>query len=382
MLRVVIDTNNLPLSPNSQSAALSRIDRLLGEKVLAVLMPAVVAEEWRTQRMEAIRSQLQKAETALSGLASEKQLHSDEVLTAFGSALDKVSELMPKAEELSHVLLNHLLERLKSTIVETGDHSTQVLRAYFRGDPPFSSPKSRKDFPDAFLYESIRESISDAPNDSFSVVTKDANLAKHLSKLAGVKVYDSLEDLVESDEVQELVSAVEQETLWRKRVPQVLDVLRQLNEEDLVTKISNSFINKLASRRVSHSSIPADNGDASVSMVDDPTDVEVDWDDASDYGPGLLRIPFSCVSEVLLDFYVYYADAYGMDSDHVSITWADPETHHYFDAQSYSTARVNGYVLFTIAQWQDALLLENVEATVDEISEVDLEEDDSGNVLH
>jgi rRNA-processing protein FCF1 len=382
MLRVVIDTNNLPLSAESKSAAMVRLDKLLDEGVLTVLMPAVIAEEWRTQRLEGLKGQLQKASTALSGLASEKALLTDAVGAAFASALEKLDELTPKAEELSHALLERLVTRLKAEVIETGGHGERVLASYFRGDPPFSSPKSRKDFPDAFLFETVRAAVGQAGEDTVAVATKDANLAKHLSKLGGVLIFDSLEALVESDEVRGLVSALEQETLWRQRIPQVIERLQELSDADLVARVSDSFVDKLALRNVSHPSIPADNQDATVSMVDDPTDIEIDWDDVSDYGPGLLRIPFSCSSELLLDFYVYYADAYGMNSDHISITWADPETHRFFDAQSYTTAHVEGYLLYRVTGWQDGVQLDNVEITVDAISEAELEEDDAGNALH
>lgn len=383
MLRVVIDTNGLPLSPASPSAALKRLDTLIEKDIATVLMPSVVAEEWRTQRMEVLRGQLQKAVNALSSLISEKHLFSANTAETLGSALEEVKQLTPQAEDLSHLLLQRLLLRLQAQVEDTANHhGKRVLASYFSGNPPFTSAKARSDFPDAFLFESVRDALNDVDEGAVAVVTKDANLAKHLSGLGNIFIFETLEDFVESAAVQELVDAAGAEAQWKQRLPQIVEMLQQIDDEDLVTRMSNSFVDKLAMTNVSHSSIPADNGDATVSMVGDPTDIQIDWDSLSDYGPGLVRVPFSCSSEVLLDFYVYYADAYGMDSDHISVTWADPEDHPYFDAQSHATVHVEGYLLCTVAEWQDDEHTDDVEISVDQISESKLEENDDGKVLY
>ncbi len=36
-------------------------------------------------------------------------------------------------------------------------HGKRVTDAYFAGGEPFSSPKHRMDFPDAFIYESVKD---------------------------------------------------------------------------------------------------------------------------------------------------------------------------------------------------------------------------------
>ena len=152
-------------------------------------------------------------------------------------------------------------------------------------------------------------------------------------------------------------------------------------EQDLITEgFVKSFIDTLANHKVEHASIPSDNHDATVSTVDDPENVEIDWDEAEDYGPGVLRVPFSCTSEVLLDFYIFHADAYSQP-DFISIEWADYEEKPFFDAQANATAEVKGYISVTLKEWPESMDPLSIEATVDEIIEVELKEDDSGHAL-
>src|ERR1700733_335936 len=245
MIRVVVDTNKLPLSPASSSAALSRIDKLISEKVIKVLMPLVVAEEWRTQRADALKTQLQKASSALAGVTTQKAILTPETAGSIEATSTVIETLTPQLEQLSNQLLAQLLSRLNTEVAISKDHGNRILDAYFQGAPPFSGPKTRKDFPDAFLFEAVREFVDKAGNEPVAVVTNDTNLGKHLADLKGVHVFDTLEELVESNLVKEQSAALAlaEEVQWKERMSEVVDALKKLGEEQVIEKIANSFVN-------------------------------------------------------------------------------------------------------------------------------------------
>jgi hypothetical protein len=381
MIRVVIDTNSLPRNIASPSAAFKRTMKLIQEGVIKVLMPHVVAEEWRTQQLEHLRKQLQKADEALEGLLGGEYMQGNADVTALTAAATTIEQAAAHGDAISHQSLGHLLKQLQTQVIAiAGEHGPRVAAAYFKGSSPFSGVKSRKDFPDAFLYEAVADLSGPDPADQVVAVTADKNLAKHLSSLPGVTRVETLEQLVESEQVKALAAKIALEAKWIKELPAVVKTIKEKEEAILGEDFIDSFIDALAHREVQHTSIPSDNRDATVSMVDDPKDIEIEWDEAQDYGPGVLRVPFSCTSDVLLDFYVYHSDAYGQP-DFIRVQWADPEENHLFDAQADATAEVTGFISVTLKEWPGSMSPESIEVTVDEITDVELSEDDRGNAL-
>jgi hypothetical protein len=167
------------------------------------------------------------------------------------------------------------------------------VAAYFKGASPFTGIKARKDFPDAFVYEAVADLSVPQAARHLAAVTADEYLRKQLSWLPGVTCFQTLTEFVESNQVRELTAAVALEARWRDEPAGVIAALKE-NETHLIsTDFINSFLNTVAHRRVDHPSVPSDNGDATASMVDDPSGIEIEWNEAEDYGPRVLRVSFS-----------------------------------------------------------------------------------------
>jgi hypothetical protein len=379
MIRVVIDTNNLPSSVSSPSAAFKRSVKLIQEGVISILMPGVIAEEWRTQQLDHLRKHFQKAADSLKEVLAGGHLEDHREFGALIVAAMAIERTASGLEAISQLALERLLHELQTNVIPIADdHGSRIAAAYFRGSSPFAGIKSRKDFPDAFVYEAVIDLVGHG--DRVLMVTADRNLAKHLASVSGVTCVESLEQLVESEQVRDSTAAIALEARWRQELPSVVTSVKGFATDVFGADFVNSFINKLAGREVEHQSIPSDNHDARVSMVHDPEDIEIDWGESEDYGPGVLRVPFSCTSEVLLDFYIFHADAYSQP-DIVSVQWGDHEEDSYFDAQATSLANVSGFISVTLNDWPESMNPESIEVTVDEITEVELSEDDVGNAL-
>ena len=300
MIRLVIDTNRLPTNLSSPSAAFRRTCGLVREDIIQVVMPSILTEEWRTQRLEQLKKQLQKAQNATKALLSGGHLEEHPQAETLDSASNALSTLSQEAVELSNQTLQRLVDQLQIKVISVAnEHGKRVTKSYFEGGAPFSAIKSRMDFPDAFAYEAITDLINDGSNDPVVVVTSDKNLAKHLSSLESLTCYDSMEDFVESEMINQAIAIVPPEVNWRTALPDVVTALQTAEEEILDVTFVGSFIDKLAGFEVSHLSIPSDNNDATVSMISDPEYIDVAWNEVEDYGPGVLRVPFSCRSEVV-----------------------------------------------------------------------------------
>lgn len=380
---VVIDTNNMPRNAAAPSAAFRRVTKLVEEGVIQVEMPFVIAEEWRTQQAEHLRKQLQKSEEALKDLLDGGFLEGHDEVPNLTRSVDAVRRTTPDVEALSRRALERLLGQLRTEVTPIATaHGSKVIDAYFKGSAPFSGVKSRKDFPDAFIYEAVSDFAGVDPPELLVVVTADGNLSKHLSALPGVTCVASLEHLVESDQIRGLTLEIALEAKWRAELPNIVAAVRQNAQAPLATvDFQNSFVNSLAGHTVYHQTIPSDDGEATISQVNDPDDLEIEWDDVEDYGPGLFRAPFSCTSEVLLGFPVYYSEAYSQP-DHIMVQWGDPEETRSFEAEAYANVKVRGFLSIELDEWPGAMAAANFAVSVDEISQVELDEDEDGNVLH
>jgi len=382
MIRLVIDTNRLPTNFSSPSAAFRRTCGLVKEGIVQVVLPSIFTEEWRTQRLEQLKKQLQKAQEAINGLLGGGHLEIHAQVSTLNSVLITLDALSDETDKLSTQTLQRLVDQLKAEVISVADdHGKRVTNSYFGGEPPFSGIKTRKDFPDAFAYEAIVDIVNDGSNDPVVVVTSDKNLSKYLSLVKDVTCYDTLEDFVESEMIEQAIAAVPPEVNWRNALPEVSAALQAAEREILDATFVNSFINKLAGMEVYHSSIPSDNTDAIVSMISDPEDIDITWIEAEDYGPGVLRVPFSCKSEVLLDFDVYYADSYGLP-EYISVQFSNPEERHFFEAQANSTALVHGHLVISVEDWFQENFTQDAKVLVDDITEIELQEDDVGNALY
>lgn len=381
MIRVILDTNSLPRDPASPSAAFKRIVKLVDEGAIEIICPEVIAEEWRTQQKEHLRKQCQKASEALEELLRSGNLDGNPDIQAVRTTATVAARTAEDTESLSQAILDRLLTQLKTKVLPAHEsHGKRVLDAYFNGGPPFSGLKSRKDFPDAFLFEAIVDLATS--HGDVSVVTADKNLSHHLSTIPNVDCCASLEEFVESEGVAQEAAKIAVEARWQAELPAIIETLEKLDPNAIARSLGNSFVDEVARREVHHASIPSDNNDATISMVDEPVDLEVHWDRAENYGPGALRVPFNCETEILLDFYVFYADAYGMSDEKIKVQWADPDSKPFFDAQAYATARIEGFISLSLTRWPDGLDIDSIVAGVDEISEIDLEEDEYGDALY
>ena len=379
---VVVDTNKLPRNSAKGSAAFERLCQLSEGGHVSIALPEPILQEWKTQTEDQVHSQAEKAQDSIKKLLTGGNLADAPQFDPLGVVLPELETVRVNAVQLAEQSKNRLIERLNAHVRPIApDHGKRVSDAYFAGSPPFSSKKNRNDFPDALIYESVVDLANENPEQAIVVVTADKNLAKHLSALPNVEVYESLEELITSPNLEQIVAAIEAENEWHAQFEDVVDDVVNIQDQILGDEFTSTFIEHMFNSIVHHLSIPSDYNDAYVSMIDDPENTELNWDEAEDYGPGRIRVPFSCTSEVLLDFSVFYADAYGL-ADHIGVQYSDPEENPFFQAQANATANVSGYALVSIAPPMDAQALTDAVISVDEITSIELEEDETGDALN
>ena len=172
MIDVVIDTSIYRADPKREKAAFRVLNKLATNGYVRVHIPHVVEREFSTQQLTSLESTFGEARKFVS--SARKRV--SESLTQEVNGIDKhIEAFRAKAEAEVASSLSKWASDINAEIHATQPHHGElVLNAYFSGDAPFSQPKERKDFPDAFIYESIRDLAK--LKGTVHVVSADENL--------------------------------------------------------------------------------------------------------------------------------------------------------------------------------------------------------------
>lgn len=194
------------------------------------------------------------------------------------------------------------------------DHGPRVLDAYFRGDDPFKTQKSREDFPDAYIYEIVKD-LASMP---LYVVCQDQNLAKACGRLANVTVFATSDLLLADAAVAPLIPQATSlltglaaaaapdgaEPLTFNQVEQFKQALSSLDQRffRLDQAMLPDLINELVDLSISSAIISTDDQKARIVAVS-IRDMHFDFKSASYYGLGKFSLAFTAKGELALQHY-------------------------------------------------------------------------------
>jgi len=339
-LKVFVDTSSLPRHPNHLGADFERLCRLAKSKIVKIYLAQVALEEWKSHFAEDFHKIAAEAVSHFERFLRHPWSVEVKDRDKIEKAGAKIRKTLNQAATISETKFKGILQQTRAEILPVApQHGLQVVQDYFAGHPPFQKAKSREDFPDAFVFQSAKE-LADNLNEDLHCIVNDKNLRNNLSQVTRVVVYSSISEFIQSEAVSNAVSQQRSERTWRKVIAQLPEVLPR-HSRYLTDELGRLLVDKLVWSRVSHPQIPDDNKEGLVLSVNEPTDVQFEWDKIKNYGPGLAVLPFSLECEVLLTFSVFRGDAFSVP-DGVWVEYKDPEEHHYFDAQGDVRLSVKG----------------------------------------
>lgn len=312
MIHVVIDTSIYRTDPKREKAAFRILAKLAINGFVRVHIPHVVEREFSTQQLASLESTFSEAKKFVSSIRKKVS----ESLSLDVNGIDKqIEALRTKAEvEISGALPNWANEIGAEIHQSQPHHGELVLNAYFSGGAPFSQPKERKDFPDAFIYESIRDLVK--LKGPVHVVSADDNLRGACAKLAGVTTHDVLEEFLKSKpciDAAHHLEHLEKLNLFRNHIGAYAP--------DFVAHINQLLLDYLPYRQFEDRHFKSDDQTAAVEMVEDVEDVEIEEDKIEILGVDTLLVPFSCRLRALVYYSIFAADYWAMaDNDTLGIT--------------------------------------------------------------
>jgi len=376
MIHIVADTTVYRADPKRGKAAFRALTRLAAGRHLTLHIPEIVRREFISQQQE----QYSKHIKTLSAL-----MHHLNRLLLPGLVDDFVQATTDRLTSMDSVLQTFCEEEFNDWASKVSaelhpiqeSHGAKIVEAYFTGMPPFREAKRREDFPDAFLWQVICDLAE--VYESLHIVSADKGIIDAARSLDGVISFESLEDFVASELVQDLLKQHFASTNFEALVASLPKHLTLVS-----SAIENELVNHLAGRTVVSEQIPEDNSEAVISMVGGPTNLDLDIDAVVDHGDGLLVMPVSLWTECLLDYAIFKADYYTLPDEQLKDIGISELNDHYFEAEENYilhvevslSIEVDAEALKSSDLSEDGLLevLEQAAISIDSIGDIEVAE--------
>lgn len=365
---VLIDTNIYRKCPARNDLPFKALERLCKAGVVTLYLPYVVEREVQTQQIEAYKKELAGAIGGVDGLLKKvlSPAHKTKALTIKDELCAVQQPILAEVE----ADLPTWLESIGGKRLPLTEQDAQAaMEAYFFGAPPLTQPKDRKDIPDAFIFQNIRQlATKDVP---LAVIAEDGKVFNASEALDGVKAYKSLAAFIELPEIQDEILELD--------VVANLPALRvafksQEDESNDVSYLLNKDIGEMLYGRTVYSrSIPDDNNEGMITSYYEPTELELDYDELHYFGNGEFGLPYKFDMTVSITYYIYKSDFYVMNED--KMPSVSDHNDHYFEAESEIDIHVEGLVKLKIdpallKEISEEVIEENLEASIDSIDKL------------
>ena len=192
---VVLDSSIINQDRSCSSVHMKLFVKWASLKLISWHIPWIVYKEVVSKGLIDGKDSFDKACSAIKdvqrlGLASD-------FMNDLTKLLNRQNNLKTEFQEKNEAFWIDFFQKNNAVIDEFDcTQSFDVFEAYFAGDPPFSSPKFRKDIPDAFIYQSLVK-LKNIYHVIF--ICDDENLRKKSGKIENVTCYKSLIDFINSE---------------------------------------------------------------------------------------------------------------------------------------------------------------------------------------
>lgn len=239
-------------------------------------------------------------------------------------------------------------------------HGELVMSSYFLGQEPFPEPKSRKDIPDAFIYQGLKTLSEKFGHIHF--ICDDTNLRESCNKIpkvTGLKGFDDLFDLPEFNTINEKYKSIEHYANELIIVENSVEKIKEKAIENIWNEILNDII-------ISSPNIPDDNKEGRLVGIDEVTDIQVDKTKIQ-YIDNYFYIPVSAKGVFTIEYFLYKSEYYIIDDRRrIHIADNDWNDHYFLVEETFNVAFSYKYKL--AKDKVDLLELEAEDINFDEVN--------------
>lgn len=216
------------------AAPLMSVLELSQSGLAEVYFPELVVSERRSHWIESPQRAIDSAVDALKALAANPIIASEDGVQVEKArlALAELDIRRMAGTAVANFIREHRIKELPLTI----EQSKAAWESYFDGTAPHQKLKSRDDIPDAHIFQSAVDLVSQVGEVHF--VCADKRLGEALRSVKGAHVHENLEALFKSGALSEATHRTQRDRTWRGIKHLVLasaiaDEVKALLEEDL-----------------------------------------------------------------------------------------------------------------------------------------------------
>lgn len=323
-MNIIIDTSILKRDRGFLQSDILLIKKLAKLDLIKIHFPWIVFKESTSQNIKESDFILNKSIKEISslnkkGISKEDYLELEKIIFRLNSIKDSLDKSIDKHWA-------DFITDTKATLHEINDgHGKLVMSSYFTGDKPFPEPKSRKDIPDAFIYEAIK-SIRDKVGE-VHFICADNNLRNSVDRLDSCTGLSSYSDFYKSPKYIEIENEY-------KKIEHYSDELILLR--DSVDKISKFAEDEIYgdvfsgdSQVVYNESILSDDREGAIQDMED-IKIDIVHLDSIQFVDGIFYISIDISGKFGIEYFMYKSDYYTvLESRNISIIDNDWNKHYF-----------------------------------------------------
>lgn len=334
MINLAIDTNIFRDNPKRDKAEFKALKKLISNEKVKLFMPYIIEQEFITQQIadcEKINNELKKNINSLNSRKYTNKTY--------------IARLLNNIEELDENTCNLIQQEFDEWCIEfkvekrplNKEHLEVVVQNYFNGNDPFKSQKNRKDIPDAFIFQELKDIHNE--NGNLTFIANDTYFGDSCKRI-GIDSYNSLEEFIKSSRIQYLLKEHE---ITKAKFTELKEFLAN-NEDYLEMLLLQKDIKELENLTITDYSIPSDDNTADIVGLYSPDNIEFDCMNTTYYGDYTIDIPVSFDIDVNASFAIFKSDYYSHDYNYS----VEDLNKHYYLAHSEFTLEITAVIVLTI----------------------------------
>ncbi|WP_417661427.1 PIN domain-containing protein [Pseudomonas sp.] len=341
MINIVIDTSVYRTDPKRNKAAFRTLNKLISNKLIKVHIPTIIEKEFSTQQASQMESLISEGNKFISSL---KKKTPEQIHTAISDIERNLINIYKTTKIEQENGLKNWAKKIEATIYPIDpEHGNLVLESYFNGSAPFSQPKERKDFPDAFIYESIKDIVK--TQESLHFISEDNNLRSCCAMIPKVHTHSNLEDFLKSDTCIKATQQLENIANFKLFTNHINSYHDQLEKQ--LAGMLEAF---LPYERFRDSHFKSDDNIGRIETLGELQGITFDNNNIERLAPDTILLPFSCELEALVYYSIHVSDYSSMtdnESDGIRIIENENSSDHYLEASEEVNILVSG--MFSIS---------------------------------
>lgn len=329
-MNIIIDTSILRTDRGFLNSDILLLKKLAKLELLKIHFPWVVFKESTSQNLLEVDSGLNRAIKEISSM-NRKGISNDDYddLQKIATKLEKIKSELPKSIDKHW---SDFVTDSKSILHKINEeHGQKVMTSYFIGETPFPEPKSRKDIPDAFIYEAILSIRNEYGDVHF--ICHDKNLRESIKKTDNCFAFDSYSTFYDSVEYKSI-------ELEYKKIEHFSDELISL--KDNVKEISEFALSEIQGdvfagddQEIFHENIPSDDNMGMLQSMDN-VEIEKIHLDKIQFIDGVFYVPIDISAIFGIDYFIFKADYYlSAEERNISIIDNDWNKHYFLVQESF-----------------------------------------------